>query len=83
MSDWPDSNKTVSGTPGANQFMSVPDTSRSTTSRKLQLYAFWRIREVQMNINQIALALEVHNLQERLIQHAEVLNTAYPQGKGE
>ena len=34
------------------------------------------------SINPVALALEVNNLQEKLLKHAEVLTSAYPQGKG-
>lgn len=34
------------------------------------------------SINPVALALEVNNLQEKLLQHAQVLTSAYPQGKG-
>ena len=34
------------------------------------------------SLNPVALALEVNNLQEKLFEHAEVLTSAYPQGKG-
>jgi hypothetical protein len=40
------------------------------------------IRRTQEKINPVALALEVNNLQEKLLQHAEVLSSAYPQVKG-
>ena len=41
-----------------------------------------KIRRTQESINPISLALEVTNLQTTLLKHAEVLNSAYPQGKG-
>jgi hypothetical protein len=41
-----------------------------------------RIRKTQENINPVALALEVNNLQKKLLQHAEILSSAYPAGKG-
>ena len=34
------------------------------------------------SINPVALALEINNLQEKLLEHAEVLTSTYPQGKG-
>lgn len=40
------------------------------------------IRKNLENINPIALAIEVSNLQKKLIQHAEILDSAYPGGKG-
>jgi hypothetical protein len=41
-----------------------------------------RIRKTLENINPIAVALEVNNLQKQLLQHAEILASAYPEGKG-
>ena len=40
------------------------------------------IRRIQKSLNPVALALEVSNLQAQLIKHAEILDSAYPQGKG-
>jgi len=40
------------------------------------------IRKNQENINPVELALEVNNLQKKLLQHAEILNSAYPVEKG-
>ncbi len=40
------------------------------------------IQKTMENINPVALALEVNNLQKNLLQHAEILNSAYPEGKG-
>jgi len=36
------------------------------------------IRKTQENINPVALALEVNKLQKKLLQHAEILSSAYP-----
>jgi hypothetical protein len=40
------------------------------------------IQKNMENINPVALALEVNNLQKNLLQHAEILSSAYPEGKG-
>ena len=40
------------------------------------------IQRVQKSINPVALALKVSNLQAQLIKHAEILDSAYPRGKG-
>jgi hypothetical protein len=41
-----------------------------------------RILKTLENINPIVVALEVNNLQKQLLQHAVILTSAYPEGKG-
>lgn len=40
------------------------------------------ILNTMKNINPVKLALEVNNLQKKLLQHAEILSSAYPKKKG-
>lgn len=57
----------------AMRLLETPTISQST--KKM-------IQKIQENINPVALALEVNNLQKKLLQHAEILSSAYPEGKG-
>ncbi len=57
----------------AVRLLEDPGTNLSTR-KKIQL--------TLESLNPVALALEVNNLQEKLLQHAQILTSAYPQGRG-